>query len=332
MKKTTNQGIEFLRLVLMFMIVLEHILGHGAGVLSYINTYTHTNNPTLGQWLLYIPCVMAVDCFVFISGYFGINYERRKILRLAIQALSTTAFLLLGILILKICGFDYQDFGFRDLISMFLPIGFNYWWFLSLYIILLVLSPFFNKYLELSNKDRWSILFILFWINCIGGLLYDTAGANLGYSLLNFIFIYLLGRELHITPKYTNQNTSYSIYYLVSLILLYGSVYLLKDMEPFVLRRFFAYNNPLILLNAIFFFRMFLNMNIKYNVKTISIYSFGIYLLHDNPIVRPLLSNCYLGQWGIPMAISIFLFCLCVEAVRYNIIKWIQDNYSRIKT
>lgn len=97
-------------------------------------------------------------------------------------------------------------------------------------------------------------------------------------------------------------------------------VFYSKDMGPVILKRVFAYNNPLVLLNAILFFRMFLYLNITINIKAISKYSLGIYLLHDNPIVRPLLAKYYSDEYFIPMTFVLFFICLSVEAMRSNIL------------
>lgn len=324
--KNTVQGIELLRLALMFMIVLEHIIGHGLGLLDYINN--QTNSPTIYQWLLYTPCVMAVNCFVFISGYFGMIYSNQKVYKLVIQAVSTIVILLFFAFgIFPILGFSVS-MRLLDIVSMCIPITFNYWWFLSLYIVLLLLSSFLNNYVKFDKKDRWSILFLLFMINCFGGLLFNTAGANLGYSLLNFIFVYLLGRELQMSPKFLKHDNIYLLVYILSLIVLYVIVYITKDMGPTVMKRVFAYNNPLILLNAILFFRFFITLKLNINIKSISIYSFGIYLLHDNPIVRPFLTDFCYGKRIIPVTIFIFIVCLLVEAFRYNTLKIVQRLFT----
>lgn len=319
-KIKTNQGVELLRLVLMYMIVLQHVIGHGAGFLEFINSPSPRCIPVLKHWLLYTPCVMAVDCFVFISGYYGMKTSMKKVVRLVFQAITTAAILFLAYFSVNTFDICHIEVATRELISMCFPVGFNYWWFLSMYVVLLVLSSFLNKYTELTNKDRWCILFVLFWINSIGGLLFNTAGANLGYSLINFIFIYLLGRELSISSIFSKHNSIYPLFYLLSLISLYAMVFYSKDMGPVILKRVFAYNNPLVLLNAILFFRMFLYLNITINIKAISKYSLGIYLLHDNPIVRPLLAKYYSDEYFIPMTFVLFFICLSVEAMRSNIL------------
>ena len=64
-----NYGIDALRIVSMFMIVILHTLGHG-GILSSVSIFS-------GKYC-------AVNCYALISGYVGINskYRYSKIISL----------------------------------------------------------------------------------------------------------------------------------------------------------------------------------------------------------------------------------------------------------
>ena len=63
--KEYNRGIELLRIILMFMVVILHVLGAG-GILS-------NADPMSGQyfagWALETVCYGAVDTFALVSGY-----------------------------------------------------------------------------------------------------------------------------------------------------------------------------------------------------------------------------------------------------------------------
>lgn len=323
--KNTNQGVELLRLFLMLFIVIEHYIGHGGGLLNVINNENTVISSSLIQWLLYSPCVMAVDCFLFISGYFGMSFRLNKVVDLSLQAISTS---LIVLLVTWICNVDITP---RELISMFLPIGCNFWWFLTLYIVLLCMSNFLNKYSEFNTKDRLAILLLLAWINSFGGLLFNTAGANLGYSLLNFIFMYLLGRELRLRNFFKNKYSYYLLLYIISLGLIYIIVFSLRDFGPGILKRVYAYNNPLIIINAIFFFGIFFKISSNINIRSISKYSFGIYLFHDNPILRNILTYIYSDSFIIFVPLCIFFICLLIEMLRFQLVRIVKLVFSKLK-
>lgn len=63
-----NYGIDFLRIISMFMIVILHILGNG-GILASVQI--GSSNYHLA-WILEIASYCAVNCYALISGYVGI--------------------------------------------------------------------------------------------------------------------------------------------------------------------------------------------------------------------------------------------------------------------
>ena len=67
MEKKRNLNIEVLRVVSMFMVIVLHALGHG-GVLDY---YQLGDSGYFIFWLIEAFCMVAVNCFVLITGYFG---------------------------------------------------------------------------------------------------------------------------------------------------------------------------------------------------------------------------------------------------------------------
>ena len=60
-----NYGIDALRLISMFMVVVLHVLGQG-GVLKAAK-----NGQYIISWLLEIIAYCAVNCYAIISGYVG---------------------------------------------------------------------------------------------------------------------------------------------------------------------------------------------------------------------------------------------------------------------
>ena len=83
-KTRRSSNIELLRIVLMSMIVLWHFIVHGIGL-------AHPEAYESSEQNLAIPAIVGtllcyhVNCFIFISGYFGIKLSREKFLSLIIQ-------------------------------------------------------------------------------------------------------------------------------------------------------------------------------------------------------------------------------------------------------
>lgn len=86
MKKQRNSSVEILRFLLMLLIIVWHSLVHGVGLTSIGNI------PDFG--ISYLPTLIicsiaavAVDCFMLISGYFGIRFSWKGLANLVFSCL-----------------------------------------------------------------------------------------------------------------------------------------------------------------------------------------------------------------------------------------------------
>lgn len=302
----------------MLLIVVEHVIGHGMGLLDYINNpQSNTEHVPFLVWLIYSPCVMAVNCFVFISGYYGICLTVRRILNLMIQALTTSIMVL-------IMGYLFGVLPSIKIIFQSLsPITCSYWWFLSDYVMLMLLSPMLNEFVseKISKHIQLFILIFLFIILYIGGLLFNTVESNLGYSMPCFIFIYLLGRFISKENIFIrNMGVLYFFIFFASSVLLSILSFYFQNCGTAVLKRLFAYNNPLVLLSAISFFFLFQAFKIKISLRSVSCLTFGVYLFHDNPIARSALPLWYNLLGGV-LVIVLFFGTLILEYIRQKFVK-----------
>lgn len=58
-------GIDFLRIISMFMITMLHVMTHG-GIIDNVSQF---NSQYFVVYALYIICYCSVNCFALISGY-----------------------------------------------------------------------------------------------------------------------------------------------------------------------------------------------------------------------------------------------------------------------
>lgn len=145
MKNKKEGNFELLRIICMIMIVILHFNKYGL-VLS---------NVTPGSLEFYIFnfleyfCVVAVNVYILITGYFMINKERKlsKIINLELQLLFYTIFIYLALLLTNQVGFSI-----KDMIRVLVPFLTCAYWFMSSYILLYLLIPFINKLITNMNK------------------------------------------------------------------------------------------------------------------------------------------------------------------------------------
>ncbi|MBO4395447.1 MAG: acyltransferase [Eubacterium sp.] len=264
----------------------------------------HYNNPAIGggieaatglnHWfLMFMECisVTAVNVFILISGYFMCRSNKRSLLRpleliLQVILIKEAIYLLTVVL-------GRAELSGQDILTNLIPNN----WFVILYVVLYLISPFLNLLLDSLKKNGLEkksliILFILFSVfptaldvlSEITGAdlnLMSTIGiygSNLGYTIVNFALVYLIGAYLRDSKIHGSI-----LRFLLCLALLFTwSVLELRTGTPFIYLRCLEYCNPLVIwlaAEALLLFRGFKTGSHKWiNIPAKA--SFTVYLVH----------------------------------------------------
>lgn len=189
-----KSNFELLRLVTMLLIVLLHVNYYSLGVID--ETSFITGLPTYTRLFFELFCIIGVNVFVLISGWFSIKPSFAKLASLLFQV---TFYSVSITLIFNLMGWAPFDKGY---LFQSVYLGALYWFVVS-YIILYALSPILNAFAE--NTDRITFrnfLIYFFLVEFVYGWLFEFEHFDKGYSALSFIGLYLLARYLR---KYTPQ-------------------------------------------------------------------------------------------------------------------------------
>lgn len=155
-KQDYHYGIDLLRLVAMFMIVVTHVLSQGGirkGVAGSFDPHY------IVTWLLQIAVYWAVNAYALISGYVGSRSRFRysKMLELWLQ----TIFYSLSFALLF--HFSGKSLSLADWRNALFPILTGKYWYVTAYFGLLIFMPFLNLALErLSTQDLGRLLALAF--------------------------------------------------------------------------------------------------------------------------------------------------------------------------
>ena len=179
-----NSSIELLRILAMFMVLMLHFNGLTLGPVT-IDTLIHT--PILGGFRIFLcqATIICVNIFILISGYFGIRPTFRWIKSFLFQVFFYTTLLLFIAFLLKWeidWGTTFKAFYFGSI-----------YWYIPAFLILYILSPVINKFLE--NSTSYEILYTVcafYCVQIIYGYVIDTGGFMGGYSALSFIGLYMI--------------------------------------------------------------------------------------------------------------------------------------------
>lgn len=187
-----NSSIELLRIISIFFIVMMHI----CALLDYDNSLLSNK-----LFLIIVNSTgnIGVSCFVFISGYYGVNFKIRKFVYLV-----SISLLYIWFVELLIGRYD----NLLKYVVQSLPAC--KMWFISCYMILMLLSKYLNKFAEtLTAIEYKKMLMISCVIFCVVPMLFKTGDNNVilhfgGKNLSYFMFLYLIGRyiKLHHDVNY----------------------------------------------------------------------------------------------------------------------------------
>ena len=150
MKKERKVGIEILRILSMYMVLILHYKLH-----QNVSSLTDINYKIAN--FVDILCVCAVNCYVLISGYFLSKGETS--IKKLIKTLSPVWFYSITILIVNLLLTE-DVIKYNNLLKfIFVTLG-EYWFVLS-YTLLYLLAPFLKKVIDNSERKELKSLIII---------------------------------------------------------------------------------------------------------------------------------------------------------------------------
>ncbi len=282
--KERNSNAELLRLICMFFIVVHHFIVHSIypEVLQGKVSWDSEIDLLIAQFLNAF-CFIGVNCFVLISGYFGIKLKWKGIV-----SLYFTCFLcfLTMHLIDFACSFVFGNtFVFnRAFWSYFLVFTRGYGWYIPCYLCLMFISPLINKAIESFNKKEFTNLLILLTIGEVYFAYYnhEDAFGSAGYTIQHLVYMYLLGAYIQrygqrlFAPRY--RYIWLGLYLFCSIV--YGFIPMLNIR---ILHwQTFAYTNPILILSSVSFFYFIVSFQFQSTfINHIAKSAIAVYLIHE---------------------------------------------------
>jgi surface polysaccharide O-acyltransferase-like enzyme len=326
-----NSNLEILRIISMLLIVAHHYSVHG---FSTIEMKYSLNRYVVG--ILSLGGKLGVACFILISGYFMV-YSKFTIKKL-IKLVAETWFysMSIGILFLFVLT-PVEPIGLNSLIKAMLPIGFSEYWFMTDYIMLMLMSPVLNMVIASISKEGLQKLLagaIVCW-----SVLPGFIGANYGYNdLVWFMVLYMIAGYIRKYVDFEKKNASkhFMVGIISYLLVILSNVMLIflghiTDIDIFTNKsaHFRALNSPFILITAVELLIGFTKLKPNYNkfVNILASATLGVYLIHSNNLVRPYLWRVILknaDMYNSPLLIlhalisivTVYMVCSCIDLIR----------------
>lgn len=236
-----NSNVELLRFLLMNMILIWHIFVHGFGFEG------DNAAPDAVQYLLMVITASSVNCFMLISGYYGIRFSLDKLLKIVLQALGVS---IMWQAMLVCFGKSYEP-NLNDFWLYFFPISSSLWWFLSCYIMILVLSPIINQGVTSINRPSFSIVLLILIIYHSITRFISVHSFNAGMDFLWMLTVYLIGRYLGIYRIQLARMQSLGLWCFSVAVVYCIGLYEIYSGHNWVSWFILGYNDILILTSAI---------------------------------------------------------------------------------
>lgn len=192
-KKERNSSIELLRVLCLLLIFWMH--GAGSYENNEVSTWISIFANTIGN--------IGVSCFILISGYFGVKWQGKKMIRLDLMLIFYSW---IGLLLEFLWG---TDLGGEEMLSYILPVIGKRSWYFTCYFALVFLSPFINEMIEKLGRMRLKQLIVMMLVLFSGVttfLFFDINGDG-GKGIVHMVMMYLIGRYIGLYMQEQKYNT-----------------------------------------------------------------------------------------------------------------------------
>ena len=341
-RKVRNSNIELLRIISMLFIILNHYALRGGFTFESPMQF----NSILVYWF-HLAGKIAVNVFILISGYFlctskGAN--PKKVVRLLMQVLFYCC-------ILIIAGWIIGTVGKKQTIRLLFAVPYNYFSFVTYYMIMYMLSPWVNKLLaSITDKSLlilWGIMTTI-WVviptlfNSVFYVFFDmnmTFGST--YGPFWFLYMYLTAavirrREDHLghePKKYLLTAGGLIVFIMLAEVLL---IFLSSKgvVAKGRIEYFREYNTFFNVLCAVCAFMGFKNLKMENRawINKLASTSFGVFLIHANFSINKFLwitifhtpdvqNSPFLFLHAIFVAIAVYALGSAVDLLRQKYIE-----------
>lgn len=327
-----QSNFELLRIVCILLVVAGHMF------------QSHSWDNSTPSFIIKIGLqpftVVAVNCFVLISGYFSIRLNWRKLIQLNNMV---TFWCIVLCLIAIITGLHELNIT-KDILWLF-PVLTKRYWFISVYFALCLIAPFLNNIVEKSNqRELRNILIILCCIfvalPTLSYLLnFPSITEDAGYGLANLILLYLIGRYIKLYYKSSlNKWIDFGGYTLCMFTCGITQLFFTK-LLGFEFTSFISYDSIFPFIGAILLFMFFskINLNNKF-INYMASFCLAIYIIHLHPWTFNWFYQDFMGGnritgWNyllfiISMPLLTFLLCLVLEQFRLFIFIHLKSMHS----
>lgn len=283
-------------------------------------------------------CIVAVNGFVLITGYFSYKKENVKVSKVT-NLILIMIFWGLLLSLLTVFVLHPEDINMQ-IIEDIIKSETNQW-FVIIYCILYLLIPFLNKIINNISQNSYKtllvigLIFFYFWPSFYTKITVSDAG----YGIVNFVYLYFIGAYIR---KYHENDK-----HVLSPLIIYLGCALITTVASLKIGRAWDYNFIFNLIGSVALFEVFRSINIKHSkvINKLATYTFAVYLIDVNSFFNIYLyrtlfhSNNYWNSNDmflnlIVTTIGIYIICIVLESLRVLLFgkafKWLSNKVKLV--
>ena len=270
-----QSNFELLRILSMAGVMLNHTLQNLWNIHVPEVTWSNECRIVLMNW-----AILAVNCFIMISGYFTIKLSWRGVVRYYLQCLFYMA------LFVVVSALVSHSLTLHDMAKVVFA-GSESDWFIRCYFALMLISPLLNKAIRaMSDSELRLSLILLLIVDVYFGYMHQIKEiAAEGYELLHFATVYVIGSYISRTPV----NRAPWGWLLLGMLVLMTMLHIVK-MRFFPISVIYSlhYNSPCLIIASTMMFLWARTWKVQSNaINWFAGGVFAVYLIHCNPYISP---------------------------------------------
>ncbi len=351
-KKPRNTNVEYVRLLAIFLIILNHY-----SLLGGFRYYDPLSFNAILIQFLHAGGKLGVNIFIFISGYYSYTSERVNVRHIAKFFLEVTFYSIL----FAIFGLAFHTLSLKGIVKMLIPIPFVQWPFITFYFLLMCLSFWLNKFMHTLTEKQHRVLMIVLGIMwCV---MPTFIKADFGMTMFGwYVYVFMLAgycRRIFDQINYPAKKligisaASFGVILLSELVLDWiGAHYFWGVLSK--AEHFRSMNSLFVVISMVTLVIGVMKLAPKTNqfVQTIASTTLGVFLIHDNKAMIPLLwtkwfktshftNSNYLILHAFGTCIAILVVCVLLDLIRQNTVgrledkllgKWIQSLDEKVNS
>lgn len=336
-------NMEVLRCLAMMMVVVLHYLGKG-NLLPELSG-TDMNVTGIAAWLLEAFCIVAVNVYMMISGYFlcTSSFKLSRLLQLWLQVWTYSV--LVGILAVLTGWIPAAEVDTHYFLTLLFPVTMDHYWFMTAYIFLYLLLPFLGDCVRRMSKQQLQIaLALLLGVFCVIKTVLPVRLETdaKGYDCLWYVCVFVTAAYIRrFGFRFLESKARAWGFYVVACLavvaeaFVFRQVYLRTGSLGLILNISYEYNHLFSFLAAVGLFCAFLQVKAEGRfagmLAKVAPFTLGVYLLHENMGVRYAWQNWFgaarvtsvggLLVGTVTAVVCVFVCGILVEMVRSRAMK-----------